>query len=509
MRRRVLVMVGGLLAVLVVAVVVILGLRGGRDDSERLLGGPLLDFDPTEVTQIIVTEGGRQHRLVRGEGLAWSLRGALHDWVDPLLLAYRMADLAQAQGGAILAGTVPEDRRYEFNGPQAVRLTLRMTDGREIRLAMGAVNPVTGHVYASGAGRPGCFPVLPETRDLVADLGQSVRVKTLLPRLDPDRLEGMDLVWGTRTLRFERAAGHWWLRVESLDDPALPELARNYQRHYDDRRRTDESGLMVQASRAAVLLFIDDVGASPAQQLAPVESIDLARLSWGLETVWRQVILRGTGLDPDPMADDPDLVDIVFGEPLDAKTIGAQRRGLPLLAGATPVLSLERPLHELVDTRALTPRIMDADTVTLAGAGGVLLRAGHDRTVQGRFDGRSEWHAVDQVVSAGDQRDPDDSARFLVVELDRLACLAVLPPTADPAVLEAEEQLRLTIVWNDPPDRREYRIGVLNPARVPGSGAALVPTEDDTGPVGLWRAADGRLLQIPGGLVVTGRNLAR
>jgi hypothetical protein len=95
-----------------------------------------------------------------------------------------------------------------------------------------------------------------------------------------------------------------------------------------------------------------------------------------------------------------------------------------------------------------------------------------------------------------------------VVELDRLSCLAVFPPVEDPAVLQAQEQLRLTIVWNDPPDRREYRVGVLDEALLP-SGATVAPSDGDTGPVGLWRASDGRLLQIPGGLVITGRNLAR
>ena len=130
MRRRVLVTVGGLLAVLVVAAVAILGLQGGRDDGERLLGGPLLDFEPTEVTQIIVTEGGRQHRLVRGEGLAWSLRGALHDWVDPLLLGeldkvqivYPFQDFDRAtlnyRGSAfqsVLANTVNTSLMYQKN----------------------------------------------------------------------------------------------------------------------------------------------------------------------------------------------------------------------------------------------------------------------------------------------------------------------------------------------------------------------------------------------------------
>ena len=509
MIRRLLLTLVPLVLILAVGLTLVLRNGDGPDGGERLLGGPLLTLDLVHIQQILVTENGRQHRLVRGEGIPWSLRGALHDWVDPRLLAFRLDDLSRAEGGAVLAGTEPEDRRYEFNGPDAVRLVIRHEDGREVRLALGATNPVTGHVYGSGAGRPGCFPVRKETRDLIEALPQSVRVQTLLPPIDPESLDAIELVWGGRQSRLRQESGRWWLEVAGPDDSLLPALARAYSGQYDDRWRSVDGVLAIQARRETVELLIHDVSATPASQVVPLDYMEEARTAWGLDRTWRRVTFVGPGVDPDPAADDADRMGISFAEPLDATSVGATRRGQPVLGGKTPLQSLELSLSDFVDVRALTLQVMDADTVMLAGVDGPLLRAAHDRTRTGRFDGREEWKALPPLSRLGSEEDAQTTARFFVVELDRLATAAVLPPTSDRRVLQDDERLRLTIVWNDPPHREEYEVGVLAPQWLPAGAPPLVEAPKDPGPVGLWRPADGRLLQIPSGLVITGRNLAR
>ena len=509
MIRRLLLTLVPLALILAIGLILVIRNGDGPDGGERLLGGPLLTLDLVNIQQILVTENGRQHRLVRGEGMAWSLRGALHDWVDPRLLAFRLDDLSRAEGGAVLAGTEPEDRRYEFNGPEAVRLVIRHEDGREVRLALGATNPVTGHVYGSGAGRPGCFPVRKETRDLIAALPQSVRVQTLLPPIDPQGLDAIELVWGGRQLRLRQESSRWWLEVTGPDDSLLPALARAYGSQYDDRWRTVDGIPGIQARRETVELLIDDVSAAPARQVVPLGHMEEARTAWGLDRIWRRITFVGPGVDPDPEAEDPNRLGISFAEPLDALSIGAMRRGRPVLAGKTPLQSLELPLSELVDVRALTLQVMDADTVVLAGVDGPLLRVAHDRNLTGRFDGRNEWKALPPLSRIGTEQDAQTTAQFFVVELDRLATAAVLPPTGDRRVLQDDERLHLTIVWNEPPHREEYDVGVFAQQWLPAGAPPLVEAPADPGPVGLWRPADGRLLQIPSGMVITGRNLAR
>lgn len=509
MTRRLLMSATILVLVLGAGLFALLRRDDGPGGGERLLGGLLLDMDPATVSQIIVTEHGRQHRLERGAGTHWSLRGAIHDWVEPQLLAIRLTELAGAQGGAVLAGTVPEDRRYEFNGPDGVRLVVVHEDGREVRLAMGATNPVTGFVYASGGGRPGCFPIMRETRDVIAGLAESVRLLKLLPPVDLADLASIDLAWGDRPLHLWQADGRWWLQVSGPEDPRLPDLARDYHGHYDDRWRREEGRLGYQAHLETVGLLVHDITDNPAAMLVGPDDLAQARAAWGLDRIWRRVDLHGEGIDPDPSADRPDHLSIAFAAPLDPERIPFLRRDLPLLAGTTPRQSLDLPLDAFADRRALTMQVMPADTVLLAGQDGLLLRVAHDRTITGRFDGRHEWVALPPLSRMGSEEDAQTTASHFVVEVDRLATLAVLPPTSDRRVLKDDERLKLTLVWNDPPHREEYEVGVLDPAYLPPGSPTLADAPANPGPVGLWRPADGRLLQVSSNLVLTGRNLAR
>ena len=64
-----------LLAAVVAAVVLV---QRARNDGEHVLGGPLFPVEMADVNAVLVTRDGLQFRLARHEGVAWTLRGALH-----------------------------------------------------------------------------------------------------------------------------------------------------------------------------------------------------------------------------------------------------------------------------------------------------------------------------------------------------------------------------------------------------------------------------------------------
>jgi hypothetical protein len=500
-RRRLLILL--LVALLAAAVAVVL-VRLTRDDGAHVLGGPLLPVEMAEVDGLIVLRDGLEFRLDRQEGIAWTLRGALRDWVDPYALGRNLLKLGDAMGGRVLAGSVPEDRRYEFNGPEGVRLILTTEAGAEVRVAFGATNPVTGHVYASGAGRSACFPVEAATRDLVAGLPQNARLMTVLPAVTTGDLDRIELERAGRRDVFVKDEADWWLVAAGPDDPRLTPLVRAYDRLYADKQRRREDGLLALVDRRWIAELVGSVTGTNVSHLVEPRDAAVYLTDWGLDVPWQRVVLRGEGVDPEPGSDTPDALVVAFGEPLDQNTVPAVRRGNPLLTRRQATAWLEVPVGDLLDVRALDLHPLAGDTLVLENAEGVLARAARDRTRPVRFDGRLQW---DSLLAAPKEEQAHAGLRSLVVGLDRLVVLAALPPVDDPRVLRDDERLRLTLIGNDPAFRREWHVGRLDPARVPGGAAALVAEEGPEGPIGLWRPADGRLVQIPAWLLTTARRL--
>ncbi len=501
--RRTLLMLA-LAAVVATAAVVLL--RGDTTDDLDL-GGPLLAMDLHQVVRLQLTTGGVPYRFVRRGASLWTMDGAVRDWVDPVSLAQQLAVLGQAEGGRVLPGTEPDDRRYDFNGPQGVHLSLWDGDGHEERLSLGTVNPVTGNVYATGAGRPACFPVLKEIRDRLVRLPEAVRLSTLLPPVPFAALDRITVVRDRRTDVLKAADGRWWLKVASVDEPLVPSLVRDWQRLYDDRRRRDDEGLWLLADARKAALLAYEVGQEQVAHFVPPGRAAAALADWELDPPWLQVVLHGAAIDPDSTTGDPDELIIGFGTPLDDKTLPAVRRGNPLVAPMRAVATLESPLGDLFYPYALTGRPLLADEIELAGARGPVLRLRRtDREF--RNDRRTQW---DQLLPAPetDSRHPQLIGRDFVVDLDRLPVLAVLPPTDAKRVLRDEGRLTLTITWQAPARTEVWQCGRLDPDNVPGGAERLAPTDDGEGPIGLWRPADGRLLQVPSTVFVAGRNLAR
>lgn len=496
-----------LLAVVLLAIVGALLLL--RDDATPDLtgGGPLLSFDLRTVERVQLTVGGVPYRFDRHEDSLWTLSGAVSDWVDPLRLSQQLAAVGVADGGRVLPGTEPEDRRYEFNGPAAVHLTLQGPGGAEERLALGAVNPVTGNVYASGAGRVGCFPVLGEIRDRLAQLPDAVRLTSLLPPVPLAALDRVTLEQGRRREVLAASGGRWWLLVPALDAAPLPPLLQDYQRLYDDRRRRDDEGLWVLADERAVSLLAYETGQLQVSRFVQPDRTAGALADWQLDPPWRRITLQGEGIDPDPTGEDPDRLTIGFGPPLDASNVPAVRRGNPLLVPLQALASLEAPLGNLLHGFALTERPLLADEVEVTGATGPLLKARRsDREF--RNDERTQWDQLLPLPGSNEEREHLTARNFLV-DVDRLPILAVLPPTEAKRVLKDEGRIVLTVRWTDPARTEVWQCGHLDTDNLPGGAERLAPTTDGEPPVGLWRPADGRLLQVPATVLVTARNLGR
>lgn len=478
----------------------VLAPRGGGPDLTR--GGPLLATDLATVERLQLVSGGATFRFDRIEDSLWTLSGAVSDWVDPLRLAYQLGPLGEALGGALVAGTEPEDRRYEFNAPGSMRLSLFGPGGEE-RLLLGTTNPISGRYYASGAGRSACFTVDAAVGERLAGLVQAVRLHTLLPPVKPAALARIEVVRPRRTDVLVAADSRWWLKVAALDDPALPPVARRWHAHYDDRQRQDDEGLWILADDRAVAGLVNEVSGLQAVNLPAARDVGLALDQWGLAEPVITVRLEGPGVDPDPTGPSPDRLEIAFAIPLDDKVVPAVRRGLPVLAPRQAIETLEQPPGVLAHVFALTRRPLLADRFVLSGADGLLLE-GRRQDIELLGDERSQWRQVAPALDG-----PPGQAHVMLqttlVDLDRLAVLAVLPPTTDAGVLLDEE--RLEIVLERGGVVETWHCGRLDAARVPGGPGALAATSDVVGPVGLWRPADGRLLQVPPTLIVTARTL--
>ena len=499
-----------LIFLLVAAVGALLVARHREPAFDYTLGGPLFPVDKSDIEGLLLTKQGAQYRLDRATPGVWSLSGAVADYVDSLAVLKLLDTLAGSVGGPVLPGTDVEDRRYEFNGPEAIRLTVFVTGGETISLALGTANPVTGNFYASRAGRVACFMVPATLRSILGDLPGSVQARILLPGVDRDRVERVDLRRGDRDFLIERREGRWWMLMPVEGPAYLGEEVRDYQAMYTDRRITDERGVWILASSTAMHLLIYEVSSIIVRDIkSPNESATLME-AWELDPPWRRVILTGKGLNPDPAVDSPDRMVIAFGPALGVDSVPVLRRGNVLVTDMKALEVLEQPLGILAHRTALTLMVLQADTIELQREGRLLLRS--ERTgVAKTAEGRKAWLTVFPEMSTVNlsEIDYNNLSQSLVVDLGRIPVLAVLPATNDPAVLADRERVKITISFGTGEDVRSEVIefGFLAEDRLPVGSPLLIREDDGSPPVGLWFPASGKLLQIPAQVVVTARNL--
>jgi len=505
-----------LVILLLLAVLAVGGLWLGhsRQDIDYTLGGPLFPVDPAQIEGLLLTRSGLQYRFDRQADGSWSLSGAASDYLDTSAMTALVGVLPTAPGGAVLPGTETEDRRYDFNGPEAMRLRVFLTDGRNITLAMGALNPVTGNYFASGAGREGCFPVAGALRDKLFMLPTTVQARRLLPAFARDKVQRVLLTRSGTVHEFVRSDGQWWLRLPTTDRTTafrgFPRLIQDYQARYDDRRRQDRNGLWILASQQAVGQMIYEVSETVVREIKNPREAASRLGQWELDPPWRRVVLQGPGLNPDPGAPVSDQFTIVFGPPVSEDQVPALRRGNVLLTDFAAVNLLEKGLDVLLEQFALNEVARRADRLVVQREGTRLLAAA--RTGVARTDeGRSAWQTSfpGPGTPTLDETNRHGLSQDLVVNLNRVEILAVLPPTTDSAVLQVRERVRITLNWDSPASLRELVLetGFLALEHLPSGADGLIVAVDGSRPVGLWFPSTGKLLQIPDHLVVTVRNM--
>ena len=509
-----------LIALLVVAGGVLAFLRSRPETPDYTLGGALFTTPLAEVDGLLLTRGGAQYRLDKRPTGQWTLDGAVEDYLDQSRVRRLLEQLLAATGGRLLAGSQPEDRRYDFNGPGAMRLTLFAADGSSEKLAVGTRNPVTGGWYASGVGRPACFPISEGLHEVLKGIPGQQRLDQLLPLADASVLTRVEVQRGSTTDVLVKRQGRWLLEWPATGKAALggPYLA--YAAHYGDREMTADNSRWVLADAERVeLLIYECSGVSSQSILAPG---DAARLLADLDggSTWRRVRLLGPGINPDPgEGGDPDLLEIDFLPPGDARSQPVRRRNTVLLAELEAANTLGRPLSHLVDMHALAFEPGLADSLHLWREGSLMLRAHRDEQASAlprRIQRRPvDYWLLDQPTPEQTGQEPlthHSRATNFLVDLARTPILKTLPPTASPEVLQDAERLKLVFYFSDGPDqpgvgrgRVELHVGFLDAARLPAGAADLAIPPDGMEPVGLWRPDTGQLLQITGHPITTAR----
>ena len=500
-------------------------IHSDRPAFDFALGGPLLPYTPDQIDGLLLTRGGAQYRLDRtGDGV-WTLTGAVTDFVEVPALENFLKELTAARGGGLLPGTEPEDRRYEFNGPDAIRLTVFTLAGERTRLALGVSNPVTGLIYAFGAGRRACFPVTPEFRQALVGLPDAVRTQTLLPPFPLQSVTGVEIKGGRSDTRLIRQDGLWWLRAE---DPALDDLGpltRSYQALYRDRRREREDGLWILADSGAVNLLVYEISSLIVREFVPAARAEANLADWNLDPPNRLVTLSGSQLNPDPRYGDPGSLVIAFGLSLDGKLAPVRRLENVLLTDELALRSLEKSAADLVEIQALTFPAVLADSIQVLFQGREVLRGHRDpdqfaRLLErkgndlDRVGGRLAW-VIDFPVFPVVTNPPNEPlhirVRSLVVELDRLPILTVLPPAAEDGMFAEDGRSRITVFMTDPegPRSEVLEFGWLEAERLPPGSPPLARSTEGERPAGLWLPRTGQLLQVPPQTLVTIRNFGR
>lgn len=502
-----------LAVVLVAALIGYLQLKARRETQEIVLAAPLLPVETGRIDGILVTTGGAQFRLDRHGENTWSLGGATVDFVDPRAMDSLLKDLASFEGGSVLPGTEREDPRYEFNGSLALRVTFLTDDGQRLRLALGTANPVTGRWYASGLRRAGCFMVEDKVRKRLAGLPGSVQLKVLLPEVKVSDLTGVGLWRGETPHRLERRDGRWWLRVPAQGLGALGGDVAAYNAVYHDRVRTEGDATWIMASTAAVGNLVHGVSNIVVHRIQPASETALWQARWNLDHPWRRVTLEGRGINPDPTDVSGDRMSLTFGAPLGLHDVPVRRREVVLTADGEAADILDKPLGDLVHRTALTRPAMAALRMELKRNGTVVLAGvrdpGRKLPASEVTDGRELWTTTAPAAAVGglDENGIAKLAGHVIVDLDRMPLLAVLPPWRDASSpLQPGEQLelRLTYAGADGPEVLTFRVGYLRADVHPD----LTVPDGDRGPVALWRADTGKLLQVSDGLLVTARSLA-
>ncbi len=493
-----------------------------HQEVDLVLGGPLFDWRNANIEGFLLTRGGAQYRFDKNEVGYWTLKGATSDFLDQGAVENMIAELKEAKGGRVLAGTEVEDRRYEFNSTAAIRLTIFFGDRQSQTLALGVINPVTHYYYASGCGRPGSFPVSEVLFKRLSDLPSTLQLHTLLPFFARKEIQEVEFWYGEEGYRLRKIKGRWWLNQPAKGLQALENTsAIAYHQMYEDRRLQYDGTTWLQANQAAVSLFIYQSSDITIKRF-PDPRVALGRLQeWDLDPPWRRVKLSGTAINPDSTEASPDQLEISFGPALAGKDVPALRRGNVLMTEIEAIAVLNSPVGNFLEDRAISFLVSEGDTLRVRREGKLLLKGSRGKApvVSLGLHQRpavESWHTEYPLQS---QR-PDLQGlsyqalvRNFIVNLDRLVILRVWPQVYDPEVLKDKERVVVEVVYSRQADQsgvepgvQRLEFGFLAGDHLPSGALAPVSTDDGIAPVAMWNPTTGKLLQVPSHILVTMRN---
>lgn len=444
--------------VVVVAAAAGLWIWSGRGAAPQQLEVPLLTASPADIVGIEVRKLEGESRLARTPA-GWQLTGVVADHVDSARVVPLLRSLAAATAGPEIPGADPDDNRFGFAGEQAVELLLTFRDQPAVRLGMGARNPVTGHVYARGAGRAGVFVVAGPLLDLWTTVPDAVRLRRLLPSFPRAAVDTVRILarGAAEPLLIARAEGRWWLR---RDASSLGTRVARYQEFYADRRRVDAAGTWIQGGDRPLSSLIYEVSETPLTEFAATGTGSSFGVTVGLDPPYRAIELMLAGGERHR---------IELGE-LQADDRVWARRGTSIVATQPVALrTAESPYADFADLGAFSFAFARADSFSLDG----LLTGVADPDSAGR------WLAHDPAGKplAVAPRDAGNLLADMQVAFDRLPALEVLPPAAaDP--LQAAERYTVT-AWLPGGRRHDLALGRLQDGRP-----------------AVWDHADGKVLVV-------------
>jgi hypothetical protein len=499
-----------LLAILLLAAVAVLFLVSRRSSSsDQVMGGLLLDLKNTSVEGFLFSRDGGQYRFDKNEAGYWTLRGGTIDYLDQAAVADFLRSLEEADGGRLLPGTEIEDRRYEFNSPEAMRLTVFTADGRSQKLSVGVVNPVTGYFYASGAGRPGCFPITEIVRNRLAALPSSLQLPVLLPHFDRHLIQKVELWYGEELHVLKRFDDRWWMRRPEQGVASLGEVAAAYHQLYSDRviTRDGETWLLAREDKSEQVIYesselIVNEFPMPRDVQARLQELEL-------DPPWRRVRLFGAGINPDSTEAAAGMLEIAMGTALEDKRVPVLRRGNVLMTEGESLTMLGGPVGDFLDVGAISFLVVDGDSLRVTREGTLVLSGvrGEAPVVQAGTQARPTVESWQTVFPARSQRSEmreisyKGLVRNFIMDLDRMEILKILEPVEDGRVLSDTERV-VVEVFGPGEMVKTLEFGFLDEDYL---GEDLVTTSDGLQPVGLWRPNTGQLLQVPGHVLVTMR----
>jgi hypothetical protein len=451
-------------------------------------GASLAPFPGTELASLELRAQGRS-LVLRHEPAGWRLEGVVADLADSVRAEALAAAVCSEFTGPVLPGSQEAVNSVEYGlaGAVVLRLQLADRDGNSVSVALGVRNPVNGRVYAAGAGRSGVFTVSPELIQQLDGLPDSVRLFTLWPTFARAEVETLDIAHsglGSADL-FVRRDGGWWLREPEDGLRRLGIVAPEYERIYGDRRVELDGVAWWRASERAIVNLIHLLSLTQVRAFGPSPAPPESLRAAGLDPPTVAVRLDGPSVGPAQQA--------TFGGPRGRGAMAATRAGLPnLLAVSEDARELLlAPLVEFVNADALpfAPALADSFVLETSDQPALHIRRGAGGWEVERPGGAAGGPAAQ---SPGDVADSDLIAD-LIYHLDHLQIQWPLPPQPDTQPFRGGYvvTMRFWLPDESVTTPREVQCGRL----------------DQSGAVGFWYPADGRLLRVRSDILNTLRSL--